>query len=33
MPTLTILIVAGSWLLLLVLTIWKTARWKDEGDE
>ena len=33
MPTHTLLIVTGSWILLLALTIWKTARWKDEDDE
>ena len=33
MPLQTILIVAGSWLILIFLTIWKYRFWKNGGDD
>jgi hypothetical protein len=33
MPTHTLVVVIGSWILLLALTVWRVARWKDGGDE
>jgi hypothetical protein len=33
MPLSTLLIVGGSWLLILVLTLWRVATWKDGGDD
>ena len=33
MPLHTILIVAGSWVLILALTIWRVVTWKHGGDE
>ena len=33
MPLQTILIVAGSWLILIFLTIWKYRSWKNNGDD
>jgi hypothetical protein len=32
MPIHTLLIVGGSWILLLILTIWRISRWKNGGD-
>ena len=33
MPLSTLLIVGGGWLLILVLTLWRVATWKDGGDD
>lgn len=33
MPVHTILIIAGSWTLLLILTIWKYKTWKNRSDD
>ena len=33
MPLSTLLIVGGSWVLLLVLAIWKYTTWKNDGGD
>lgn len=33
MPLHTILIIAGSWIVLLILTAWKYATWKKGRDD
>jgi hypothetical protein len=33
MPLHTILIIAGAWILLLVLTVWKYTTWKKGRDD
>jgi hypothetical protein len=33
MPLHTILIVSGSWILLLVLLVWKYKTWQDKEED
>lgn len=33
MPLLTILVVAGSWVLLLILTVLRVSTWNDGSEE
>jgi hypothetical protein len=33
MPTITILIVGGSWVAILALTIWRVRTWREDADE
>jgi hypothetical protein len=33
MPLSTLLIVGGSWLLILIVTVWRVVTWRDGGDE
>lgn len=33
MPLHSILIIAGSWVILLILTVWKYTTWKSRSDD
>lgn len=33
MPLHTLLIVGGSWVVILILTVWRVRTWKSGGDD